>query len=103
MEKDNYELDPISVPCLTYVLECENDKWYIGKSYNVNFRLGQHLSGNGAKWTKLHKPKKIVGIYLGNQEKRRTLELMRKHGWQNVRGGGWCRVNLQSPPADLSP
>ena len=35
-------------------------------------------------------------------EKEMTLRMMDKYGWWNLRGGCWCRVDIQScPPAFL--
>lgn len=36
--------------------------------------------------------------YIG---KYKTLELMKKFGWENVRGYAWNKYNLKSPPKDL--
>jgi predicted GIY-YIG superfamily endonuclease len=43
-----------------YVLECENGSLYKGFSKNLYMRIDQHLSGQGAKWTKEHKPVSII-------------------------------------------
>jgi restriction endonuclease S subunit/predicted GIY-YIG superfamily endonuclease len=43
-----------------YVLECENGSLYKGFSKNLHMRIDQHLSGQGAKWTKEHKPVSII-------------------------------------------
>lgn len=46
-----------------YVLECENGKFYVGRSRNLPERLSQHFQGNfGAVWTRLHKPLNCVHI-----------------------------------------
>jgi predicted GIY-YIG superfamily endonuclease len=42
---------------VTYVLKLEEDKWYVGLTTNLNQRLTQHFTGDGAKWTQLFKPK----------------------------------------------
>ena len=39
-----------------YILKLEQDKYYIGKTTDPERRLGEHLSGAGAAWTKLYKP-----------------------------------------------
>ena len=46
-----------------YVLECEGGKFYVGKTGDGERRLKQHISGQGAQWTKMHKPKRIVDYY----------------------------------------
>ena len=44
----------------TYVLECEDGSFYIGQASDLIARWNQHLSGQGAEWTKRHKPIKII-------------------------------------------
>ena len=46
----------ITIYPAVYVLELEGGNYYVGMSHNLSQRLAQHFSGNGAKWTKLHKP-----------------------------------------------
>jgi len=43
-----------------YVLECEDGWLYKGFSKKLFFRINQHLSGQGANWTKKHKPISII-------------------------------------------
>ncbi len=44
----------------TYVIECEDGSLYIGQTSDLIGRWEQHISGQGANWTKNHKPVKIV-------------------------------------------
>lgn len=39
----------------TYMLRCEDNSIYTGMTNNLDKRIGQHLSKNGAKYTKSHK------------------------------------------------
>ena len=43
-----------------YILLLKNNKYYIGKSNNVEKRFSDHLNDNGSTWTKLYKPIKII-------------------------------------------
>lgn len=43
-----------------YILELQDNKYYIGSSHNIYRRLIQHWSGNGSKWTSLFKPLKLI-------------------------------------------
>jgi type I restriction enzyme R subunit len=43
-----------------YVLECEGGSYYIGQTENLEKRWQEHISGKGAKWTKSHKPIRII-------------------------------------------
>ena len=49
-----------SHPWFVYVLLCENESLYVGATSDVRRRFTEHLSGQGARWTKLHKPVSIV-------------------------------------------
>ena len=86
---------------LTYVLELENGNFYVGKSTNLNVRFGQHWTATGSKWTRLHKPVKVLHVFLGDKERSMTLMMMNKHGWEKVRGGPWCRVEMKEAPKAL--
>ena len=65
-------------------------------------RILEHIEKKGAKWTKAHPPLKKG--YLHNfttpgktrdDEDKYTLNLLAKHGIQNVRGGKWCMVEMK--------
>ncbi len=43
-----------------YILLCEDQSFYTGISNNVDRRYAQHKSGNGGKYTRSHKPIKLV-------------------------------------------
>jgi len=43
-----------------YILLCEDGSYYTGYAKNIDSRLKQHMRGVGARYTKLHKPKRIV-------------------------------------------
>ena len=44
-----------------YILTCSNGAYYTGSTNNLNLRLQQHQSGNGANFTKKHLP--VVLVY----------------------------------------
>jgi predicted GIY-YIG superfamily endonuclease len=93
-----------------YVLECENNKHYVGASAYPDKRLREHKNRgrDASSWTREHGVKER--IYLSEpmpheeayqKEREKTLEMMRKHGWENVRGSQWYSVELESPPEPL--
>lgn len=43
-----------------YLLLIENGSYYCGYTNNVEKRFEKHISGKGAKYTRAHKPIKIV-------------------------------------------
>lgn len=43
-----------------YMIECVNSSLYTGIAKNVEKRFQMHTKGKGAKYTKIHKPIRIV-------------------------------------------
>ena len=85
-----------------YVLELENNKYYVGITKNVEHRFKEHAAGVGADYTCKFKPIRI--LYKENThrvnkkqaeeiENIKTLQLMILHGVDNVRGGDFCTLN----------
>ncbi|MCP8313552.1 MAG: GIY-YIG nuclease family protein [archaeon] len=50
------------MPYYVYILLCEDDSYYTGYGTDVKCRFKQHKKGRGARYTRMHKPKKIVYI-----------------------------------------
>jgi len=73
-----------------YVLELENNKYYVGKSNDKKKRINRHIQGKGCTWTKKYKPineiKPITKPQQSFWELWETLELMKIYGVDNVRG-----------------
>lgn len=89
-------MDSISIIYI-YILELENNKWYVGKTKNPNFRIEQHFESGGSEWTKIFKPIKIHEL-ISNcddfDEIKYTLKYMSMYGIDNVRGGPFCQIEL---------
>jgi len=43
-----------------YMLECQDGSFYIGSTDNVEKRFVAHSTGKGARYTRSHKPIKVV-------------------------------------------
>ncbi len=43
-----------------YVLLCDDGSFYTGHTRNLESRFRVHVKGKGARYTKTHKPKKII-------------------------------------------
>jgi len=43
-----------------YVLLCQDGTFYTGYAKDLKVRLGMHEQGKGARYTRIHKPKKLV-------------------------------------------
>ena len=81
-----------------YIIRCIRNKYYIGKTLNPGFRLGDHFEGHGSGWTSIYKPIEIIDIFEGDKydEDKYTLIYMEKYGIDNVRGGTYTQVKLSS-------
>jgi len=87
-----------------YTLELENNKYYVGYTENFDSRMISHFGGNGSKWTKLHPPISILEVSRGdkNDEDKKTIQMMIKYGYQNVRGGKYCKCTMIKEPIIIS-
>lgn len=84
---------------VVYVLELSNNKFYVGRTDDIERRIGQHFLGHGAIWTRINKPISVVSFEIEKDdwyENYKTLQLMKINGIQNVRGGEWCMIELNS-------
>lgn len=79
---------------LVYVLELEDNKFYIGSTKRLGKNLANQFLGNGIEWTRSHKPVKIRELHVIPEEENylnfkqhKTIEYMRQFGPDNVRGG----------------
>ncbi len=80
-----------------YVLELKNGKYYVGTTNNLQRRFQEHVDGTGSVWTRKYTPLGIERSVIVDgplHEDRVTKELMLKHGIDNVRGGSYCRIDL---------
>ena len=50
------------MPYYVYILLCSNGSFYTGYTKNVDKRVRLHLCGKGARYTKMHKPKRVAYI-----------------------------------------
>jgi predicted GIY-YIG superfamily endonuclease len=85
-----------------YALRLEHGKFYVGASKDIDRRISNHKS----EWTQIHKPKSLDNVFpakhnLKDLEREVTLMYMREHGWEDVRGAGWTRVDMQNEPKPL--
>ena len=50
------------MPYYVYILLCSDGTFYTGYTKNVEERARLHACGKGARYTKMHKPKKVVYV-----------------------------------------
>lgn len=80
-----------------YVLQLEQDKYYVGKTQDPKFRLETHFDSKGSVWTKKYKPINIHTVIPDcddYDEDKYVLKYMNDKGIDNVRGGSFCEINL---------
>jgi predicted GIY-YIG superfamily endonuclease len=83
-----------------YILELEDNKYYVGKTMNVVQCWKDHLTGNASYWTSQYKPISIIKVIedcgddkVFNEDKY-VKEYMLMYGIDNVRGGTYSQYKL---------
>ena len=87
-----------------YVLQCEEDKYYVGKTDTNKFRIDTHFDSNGSEFTKKYKPIDIYQIIPEcdkYDEDKYVKKYMNKYGIDNVRGGTYTKIILDSETKNL--
>lgn len=92
-----------------YVLKLESNKYYIGKTSNLENRINDHKTGNGSEFTKKYKVIELLESFPNlkfyqyniHTENNITKDYMLKYGYENVRGGTYCQLTLTSQEIEL--
>lgn len=50
------------MPYCVYVLLCDDGSFYTGYTKDLDARTKLHLNGRGARYTRMHKPRKLVYV-----------------------------------------
>ena len=82
-----------------YILQLQSDKYYVGKTSDPKFRLDAHFNSYGCAWTKKYRPVKLIELIPNCDnfdEDKYTKKCMSKYGIDNVRGGAFCQIKLDS-------
>lgn len=80
-----------------YILQLDENKYYVGKTNNPQFRLEQHFNSTGSIWTTKYKPLSVLELIKDcdeYDEDKYTRKYMDKFGVDNVRGGSFCEEVL---------
>ena len=50
------------MPYYVYMILCEGNSFYTGYTKNLDSRIRLHKNGKGARYTRMHRPKKLVHV-----------------------------------------
>ena len=87
-----------------YVLKLQGGKWYIGRTENPQFRLENHFMGSGSSWTARYPPVAVHELIPGCDvfdEDKQVIKYMSQYGIDNVRGGAFANLELDSGKREL--
>ena len=88
-----------------YTLALADGCFYVGYSAceNIQVRIASHFLGAGSLWTQKHKPVSIISVQPGDTllETLVTVAMMCRHGYETVRGGSYCSMEMPKPPASI--
>lgn len=62
------------MPYYVYIIQCEGESFYTGYTKNLRSRIRLHEKGKAARYTRMHRPKKLVHV----EEFRSRAEAMRR-------------------------
>jgi predicted GIY-YIG superfamily endonuclease len=82
-----------------YILKLRGGKYYIGNTRNIERRWEEHITGRGAGWTKKHIPISLIKTIKSTSqfdEDKYVKEYMAKYGIENVRGGTYSNIDLDT-------
>ncbi|MEW5620629.1 GIY-YIG nuclease family protein [Pseudomonas putida] len=92
------------------MLELENGKFYVGQAKDPDRRIRKHFNGSDFEWTRMHRPvKELMRQCLEDVDYRAgelaeselVLQLMRQHGYHNIRGGVFANTSAEHVEKNL--
>lgn len=101
---------PEPVDIFLYVLALSEGCFYVGLTSDIVHRLSQHRAGEGAEWTKLHPPVRVLHtICTGTRDARAaeqmedevTITFMLRYGVDKVRGGHFSYIEQEMVESQL--
>ena len=67
-----------------YVLELEQGKYYVGKTNHTFQRFNQHVTGDGAKWTKEYKVKDLFEFHRDRTDGSQSIFVIHIHWHRGI-------------------
>ena len=50
------------MPYYVYIIQCKGGSFYTGYTKDLNSRMKLHINGKGARYTRMHTPKKLAHV-----------------------------------------
>lgn len=92
------------MPTVIYVLRLKEGKFYVGRTNNITRRYQEHRNGNASAWTRKYAPVELnrtIKCASTFDEDKIVKELMATYGIENVRGGVYVNITLDSTQMEL--
>jgi putative endonuclease len=86
------------VPYYVYIILCKDNTFYTGHTKDVDSRLKLHMSGKASRYTRTHKPKRIVYV---EEFGSRAEAMRRERGIKRLNHGQ--KLRLAKPPKKVRP
>ena len=92
----------------TYLLRCSDGSFYAGHTDNLELRLAQHQSGEGADWTRRRCPVQLVWAEAAPSRDEAFAFERRIKGWTRAKkealvAGDWGHIHLLAKPPHERP
>ena len=104
MDNNDYDKFNTKLNLIIYILELEDNKFYVGKTNDVEKRFFEHANGNGSVWTKKYHVKKIKETIENADpfdEDKYVKKYMTMYGIDAVRGGSYSIIILTNEQINL--
>ena len=80
-----------------YVLELEENRYYVGKTLHPDFHFNREFTSYAPEWTNRYRPIKLLELVSFSSlydVDRYVIKYMKKYGMDNVRGGDFYKFEL---------
>ncbi|AYV78372.1 MAG: GIY-YIG nuclease [Edafosvirus sp.] len=87
-----------------YILKLSDNKYYVGKTNNLDHRIEDHIMNLGSAWTKLYPFKEVLSMHENcdeYDEDKYTIKTMGIYGIDNVRGGSFANIELSNAQKEV--
>jgi putative endonuclease len=83
----------------TYILRCSDDSYYVGSTFDLERRLAQHQSGEGAAYTRRRRPVQLVWAEEHDRFDEAYAREKQVQGWSRAKREALIRGDYAGLPA----